>query len=86
MIYLVQYDRQSGTLRAMHTYGDAQRGAAEQARLALEVEKLHAGVTSEIVILEAANEVELRKTHRRYFEPIEQLLRAEPLPATSQAP
>ena len=78
MIYLVHYDRSSGTLKAKHTYSDAQRDVAEQARLALEVEKLHAGVASEIVLLEASSELELRKTHSRYFETIEQLLRTEP--------
>ena len=74
MIYLLQYDRQTGSLVGNRAFNDSQRQLAEEARLALELEALRADVSLEIVLLEAMSEQALRRTHRRYFETIEQLL------------
>jgi hypothetical protein len=44
--------------------------------LALEIELRHQGVNHEVVILEAASEEALRKTHGRYFLGVRELLEA----------
>ena len=66
MVFLIQYDRSTGTLRVFEPFDDAQRGEAERARLALELENRPG--STEVVVLEAASEEALRRTHRRYFE------------------
>jgi hypothetical protein len=73
MIFLIEYDRAQGTLVQMSSFPSSQSKAASDARLALEMERMSAGKEREIVILEAASEEQLRKTHRRYFESISSL-------------
>jgi hypothetical protein len=77
MIYLVQYDRSSAKLVKLQEFPASERVAAEEARLCIEVDLLSSKTTYEVVLLEASNKEELRKTHRRYFERLEQLLTAE---------
>jgi hypothetical protein len=77
MIYLIQYDRQTGALVGIREFMDSERQQADEFRLAVEIDLLRAGVSREVVLLEASSEDELRKTHRRYFEQIEQLLKAD---------
>jgi hypothetical protein len=60
--------------------GDRQQ--AEEARLSIELKLLRAKVEREVVLLEAATQKDLRKTHRRYFEGLDQLLK--PAPAHAQ--
>jgi hypothetical protein len=73
MIYLIDYDRQSGTLVEMRAFPDEEREAAQNERLDLEL-ALHAqGQMREVVLLEAADEAGLRRTHGRYFETLEML-------------
>ena len=74
MIYLIEYDRKSDKLVRMVHFQHAERRAAEEERLRLELELLSAGISREVVLLEASNEDELRKTHRRYFERLEEFL------------
>ena len=45
-------------------------------RLDLEIELLRRGQVREVVLLEAASEEALRKTHRRYFEDLATLAAA----------
>ena len=52
---------------------DSVRQEAEDRRLALEIENVQARVSHEIVLLEAATESDLRRTHRRYFGRMEDL-------------
>lgn len=78
MIYLIQYDRQSGSLIRLDEFAVDQRDQADEARLKVELDLLKSMVGHEVVLLEASNEDELRKTHRRYFEKLEQLLRPSP--------
>jgi hypothetical protein len=68
MIFLLDYDRASGSLISIREFDDAMRAAAEHHRLDLEVVNLTRGVTHEVVLLEAASEIDLKRTHRRYFE------------------
>ncbi len=76
MIFLVDYDRATGSLIEMTLYADPLRSEAERARLSLEMKHLESGVSREVVLLEAASEQDLRRSHRRYFEGLEQLTRA----------
>lgn len=73
MIFLVEYDRDSGALVQLLKFSNDNRADAARARLDLELLQIESGIAHEIVILEAVSEKDLRKTHRRYFEPIRTL-------------
>lgn len=73
MLFLIDYERQRGRIVSLRAYPDRQRHDAEESRLALELELGRTGVEREVVLLQAANEAALRKTHRRYFENWDQL-------------
>jgi len=68
MWFLIDYNRRAGKLMAITQFAATDRIAAEDARLALELEQRLAGIENEVVLLDAASEQALRKTHRRYFE------------------
>ena len=72
MIFLVEYNRSEGRLIRLRSFTDADRQAAEEARLDTEV-RLKDDSDCEVVILQAASEEIVRRTHRRYFERIEDL-------------
>jgi hypothetical protein len=73
MIFLIEYNRSEGQIIALTSFEDSERDTAEEARLNLEL-ALHArGVGNEIVLLEAASEEAVRRTHRRYFENLHEL-------------
>jgi hypothetical protein len=74
MIYLVQYDRLAGTLIQMREYAPQDSEAAKDARLHLELSLLEQKISHEVVLLDASSERELRKTHGRYFETLEQMV------------
>lgn len=76
MLFLIQYDRSAAKLVSIEKFDDTRRMDAERARLSLELSLHSDGIEDEIVILEAASEEALRKTHRRYFESLEELARA----------
>jgi hypothetical protein len=73
MIFLLEYDRNKGRLIGVATFSDSLRPEAESSRLSLEIRNLGSGLEREIVLLEAESEQDLRRTHRRYFEAIEDL-------------
>jgi hypothetical protein len=73
MLFLVEYDRRLGQIVSLKSYSASQRHEAEEGRLALELKLRHAHVEREVVLLEAASEQALRKTHRRYFESLDTL-------------
>lgn len=79
MIFLIQYDRAEGHLVELRTFDQDERVSAEEARLKLELALNRKGIEREVVLLEAASERALRKTHRRYFEKLEEL--TSPAPA-----
>ena len=81
MIYLIQYDRSSGRLVWVEPFSADKKDKAEEARLQVELELLSSKVSHEVVLLEASSEDELRKTHRRYFERLDQLLTEAPATA-----
>ena len=63
--FLMRYERSTGTLVSLKQFSDP--AEASTARLALERRLFAQGVDHEVVILEAASEAALRKTHARYF-------------------
>ncbi len=68
MIFLIEFNRPKLDLVTYKTYPDSERTKAQDDRLALELDLLHKGIDHEVVILEAINEEQLRKTHQRYFD------------------
>lgn len=74
MIFLIEYDRGHGEIVTFRTFDDSERRSAEDARLELELELNRLGTDREVVILEAATEQALRRTHRRYFENLSELI------------
>lgn len=74
MIFLIEYDRTRGEIVTFRAFDDAERQTAEDARLELELDLNRLGTEREVVILEAATEEALRRTHRRYFENLSELV------------
>lgn len=68
MIFLIEYDRPRGKLVTFDAFRNSERHKAEKARLDLDLDLNRRGISHEVVLLEAASEDALRRTHRRYFE------------------
>lgn len=68
MIFFVDYDRRRGVAVEVKTFEDCERKAARRYRLDAELRLRAELANREIVLLEAVNEAQVRKTHRRYFE------------------
>ena len=68
MIFLVEYDRAKGKLVTFTAFDDSEAVSAKKLRLDLELELSCNGIDHEVVLLQAASEEALRRTHRRYFE------------------
>jgi hypothetical protein len=75
-LFLIEYDRAAGRIMSMQSFGSEKKPEAAMKRLELEIELLRRGETREVVLLEAASEDALRKTHRRYFEDLATLAAA----------
>lgn len=73
MIFLIEYNRREGRIVTFRNFPDAQRRQAEDSRLEIELDLNRKGVDHEVVLLEAASEESLRRTHRRYFEDLRQI-------------
>jgi hypothetical protein len=73
MIFLIEYDREQGRIVKLETFNGSDRNRAEEARLNLELDLRLKGIENEVVLLEAASEEAVRRTHRRYFENLSQL-------------
>jgi len=74
MLFLVEYDRARGEIASFQTFDESDRKQAQDARLELELALRRRGVEHEVVLLEAASEEALRRTHRRYFEDLAELV------------
>lgn len=74
MIFLIEYDRSQGRIVTFRSFDDEARQEAEDSRLQLELELNRRGTEREVVLLEATTEVALRRTHRRYFEDLNELV------------
>ncbi len=73
MIFLIEYNRRAGSLVSLRSFDQSERQDAEQVRLDLELRLNDLGIRHEVVLLEAATEEALRRTHRRYFESFSEL-------------
>lgn len=73
MIFLLEYDRHTGQLISSQTFDSSMREKASQARLELEILLMTQNISREVVLLEAASEDALRKTHSRYFRGVRQM-------------
>lgn len=76
--FVVTYDQSRGALMSLDDFADGRQ--AFQARLKLE--EAHRGEPVEIVVLTAASEVDLKRTHRRFFQGVEGLLRVAEVKVT----
>jgi len=74
MIFLIHYDRRKGRIVSMQVFSDSDRKRAQDSLLALELELNKNGTDHEVVLLEAESEDAVRRTHRRYFEDLSELL------------
>ena len=70
MIFLIEYDRPKGCIVTLKDFRDSERLKAENSRLEIELELNRRGVDREVVLLEAASEAALRRTHRRVAQRI----------------
>jgi len=78
MIFLIQYSRELGRIIRMDSFTDSDRKHAQEERLKLELNLSKNGVDDEVVILEASSEEAVRRTHRRYFEDLHELMSSTP--------
>ena len=76
MIFLVEYARDQGRMVSFKAFENNDSSLARNARLELELDLNRRGLEHEIVLLEAENEQALRRTHRRYFESLTELVNA----------
>jgi len=74
MIFLIEYNRPEGRIVTFQRFKDSERLTAQNARLDLELDLNRRGVAHEVVLLEAASEDALQKTHQRYFKTLRQIL------------
>ncbi len=73
MIFLIEYDRGEGRLLSIERFNDSDRDVAQESLLNLELALNSKGTKNEVVLLEAASEEAVRRTHRRYFESLAEL-------------
>ncbi len=74
MIFLIEYNRKAGKIVTFQKFDKSQQREAEHLRIELEVELNRKGVDHEVVLLEADSEAAVRRTHRRYFESLREIL------------
>jgi hypothetical protein len=77
VLFLIEYDRAKGKLISFTPFEDGRAADASQARLHREVELARSGNSLEVVVLEAASEEDLQRTHRRYFETVTELTKSK---------
>lgn len=74
MIFLIEYDRNRGRIVTFTEFKDSEQRKAEELRLQKELELNRLGTEREVVLLQASSEDALRRTHRRYFEDLTELV------------
>jgi tRNA 2-selenouridine synthase SelU len=75
MLFLIEYARNLGKIVSFKKYEAVERETAQSDRLVLELYLRQRGEEHEVVLLEAASEEALRRTHARYFEDLSELVR-----------
>jgi predicted dinucleotide-utilizing enzyme len=76
MIFLIEYNRVEGRIVTLKRFKDFERLQAQKSRLDIELDLNRKGVDHEVVLLEAASEEAVRRTHRRYFEDAREILKS----------
>lgn len=76
MLFLIEYARDQGRIVTFTAFEDVDATLAANTRLALELDLNRRGIEREVVLLEAETEEALRRTHRRYFETLTELVSA----------
>lgn len=76
MIFLIEYARDQGRIVNFKVFSDVEGTLAANTRLELELDLNRRGIEREVVLLEADSEDALRRTHRRYFESLSELVSA----------
>ena len=76
MLFLIEYDRERGRIVTIRSFNNSNEERAEESRLKLELDLNLKGIENEVVLLEAATEEALRRTHRRYFANLTELTTA----------
>jgi hypothetical protein len=76
MIFLIEYNRSEGQIVTLRNFDESQRRDAEDSRLGMELDLNRKGIDHEVVLLDAATEDALRRTHQRYFANLTQLLQS----------
>jgi hypothetical protein len=74
MIFLIEYNRSEGRIVTFRDFDDSQRREAEDSRLGIELDLNRKGIDHEVVLLDAASEDALHRTHQRYFKDLRQIL------------
>jgi hypothetical protein len=74
MLFLIEYDRNRGQIVTFQTFDAEERQKAEDVRLGMELKLNRLGIEREVVLMEAESEEALRRTHRRYFEDLAELV------------
>lgn len=74
MFFLIEYDRTRGKIVTFKSFDASERRDAETSRLEIELDLNRRGIDHEVVLLDAASEEAVRRTHRRYFEDLSELV------------
>jgi hypothetical protein len=74
MIFLLQYDRKQGRICSLKPFAAGERAQAQRERLEIELGLHKARIPREVVLLEAADEQTLKRTHQRYFRTTRELV------------
>ena len=74
MIFLIEYSRREGGIVTFRKFEDAQLQEAADTRLEIELDINRKGIDHEVVLFDAESEEALRRTHRRYFETLRQMV------------
>lgn len=74
MIYLIEYNRIEGRLVTFKVFTESEQANAEELRLEIELDLNRRRIDHEVVLLDAANEAALHRTHMRYFYDPRQIL------------
>jgi hypothetical protein len=74
VLFLIEYDRPSGSIIQFREFDAASQQLADETRLNLELDLKRQGVEHEVVLLDAPSQEALRHTHSRYFENFENVV------------
>lgn len=74
MIFLIEYNRREGRLVTFKVFDVSERSKAQDLRFEIELDLNARNIHHEVVLLDAANEAALGRSHRRYFYDLRQML------------